>query len=214
MVLPCRVIEGKTSKLFDGLLTGSGTKCIDFTLDTADTILASLYVRSLTSGTIDVVVRTYTVTGESVDIITFPTLSAPTADLVLKKAATGLNNMQLCITHTGDAEVSIYGKGIATGEASVRILGASEGRASQQTVPSTPTVIVPSALVDRAGLVLKNNDTTKRMYIGFTSGEANTTSGYPISPGESIGIDMAAGVAIWGVAESGTIDVRILEANS
>lgn len=212
--VPCRVVLGKTLQIFDGQLTGSGETCIDFTLDDSDSLLASLYVRSVTSGTVSAVVYTVTVTGEKVAVITFPDITAPTTELLLKKAAVGLSNMQLCITHTGDAEVSVYGKGLTAGEASVRVLGASEIRTSQVNVGTSPTLLIPAALTDRAGMVIKHWSTSGVLYIAEGSPEAVLSTAYPMEAKEAMGIDVAAGVEIWAVADAGTIDVRILEANS
>lgn len=215
--LPCRVILGKTTKIFDGALSGSGEQCIDFVLDGSDSLLASLYVRSVTSGTVSAVVYTKSIDGEEVPVVTFPDITAPSTELLLKKAAVGLSNMKLCITHTGDAEVSVYGKGLNAGETSVRVLGASNGKVSQQDIlAGTAQVLVPSALTDRAGMVIKNNEPAGGtiLYIGYTIAETTVANGYPMSAGEAMGIDMAAGVEIYALAASGTIDVRIMEADS
>lgn len=212
--LPCRVILGKTTKIFDGQLTGSGTECIEFTLDDADSILASLYVRSVTSGTVSAVVYTQSISGEEVAVITFPDVTAPTSELLLKKAAVGLSNMKLCITHTGDAEVSVYGKGINTGEASVRVLGASSIKTSQIDATSSGTLLVPAALTDRAGMVVKNYSGTETLFLGETLAASVVGNGYPLSPGEAMGIDIAAGVELYGRSGGADIDVRILEADS
>jgi len=210
----CRVILGKTSIIFDGALTGTGETCIDFVLDSADSILVSLYVRSVSAGTVSATLYTKTLDGEEVAIISFPDITAPTTDLLLKKAAVGLSNMKLCISHTGDAEVSVYGKGIAIGEASVRLLGASEIKTSQVDIGNTASVLVPSALTDRAGMVIKNYSLVDTLFVAESLAKAISGTAYPMGPGEAMGVDVAAGVELYGISGGGTIDVRILEANS
>ena len=152
--------------------------------------------------------------GEEVPVITFPDITAPTSELLLKKAAVGLSNMKLCITHTGDAEVSVYGKGLTAGEASVRVLGASSIKTSQVDATSAGTLLVPAALTDRAGMVVKNYSGTATLYLGESLAASVAANGYPLSPGEAMGIDIAAGVELYGRSSGVDIDVRILEADS
>jgi len=51
-----------------------------------DSLLATLWVDSVASGTLDVSVYTLTDTGKEVLLFSFPTISAPSSSLLLKKA--------------------------------------------------------------------------------------------------------------------------------
>ena len=211
---PHRVVLGKTTPIYNGTVEGTGVYCQTFTVDDADSVLMSLYVKSLTSGTINVKIYTFTVTGEQKEIITFPEISAPTTELLLQKAALSLNNMLLEITHTGDAEISVYGKGLSAGQTSVVIDGATNARASQTDVSTTPIEVIPAALEARRGLILKNWSGGGTLYLGFTAAEAVLSNAWPVTLGNDVSMDVAAGQSVWAVADAGTIDVRIMEAGN
>lgn len=206
---------GKTGLVMSECPTAAGSKTVTFTTD-ADTILVSLYAESV-SGTLDVEVFTVGKDGQELSVISFPQLSAATSEILLKKAATTLDNIKVVATYSDAAKFDIRAKGLGVGELNARLLGASDGRTSQTDIPDTgATLIVPAAFTDRAGMVLKNFNAIggATLYIGFTAAEATVAAGYPIVAGESLGIDMAAGVAIYGISSSGDTDVRILEASS
>ena len=204
--------QGKEVQVLKATETGAGTKSVIFSVD-AETILVSLAVVS-TSG--DVNVNVYTQggdDGQELQIISFPTVSAPTTSLVMKKAAQTLQRVRVEVIYTGACQFNVRARGISGGAADVRILGASTASASQTTVGTSATTIVPAALTDRKGVVVKNNNTgTGTIYLGFTAGEASLTSGYPIGPQEALALDVDSGVAVYGIADTGTIDVRLLEA--
>jgi hypothetical protein len=207
-----RIGRSESHSLFNGELVGSGSRRVSFVLD-SDSLLVSLYVRTLTSGTLDVYVLTYTSPGEDVEIIRFPQITAPTTDLLLKKSADTMSNSILVIEYTGSCNLQVVGRGMGSGTTSARILGATELRASPAPVTTTPALLIPAALVDRAGIVIKNNTPNSILYIGFKLAEATTTIGYPMGGGECIGIDIEAGQEIYAVGST-SIDVRLIEATS
>ena len=90
--------------------------------------------------------------------------------------------------------------------------GAEEAKASQQDVTTgSPQVLIASSLTDRGGMVIKNYTRGTVLYIGFTPAETTLSSGYPIGELESLGLDVASGVTVYAVADTGTVDVRLLE---
>lgn len=207
--LPGALPQGKERLVIDEAPTAAGSNTIELGVD-ADTVIVSLFVTSV-SGDLDVSVKTKGGSG-TVEVIKFPTVSSPTADLLIRKAAAIMDRIQITATYTDAVDYEIRVRGVGTGEASVRILGANDATASQEDISTTAAVLVPAALTDRAGLIVKNNNSSGILYIGFTAAEATSANGYPVGAGESLGIDVAAGQEIYGVASSGTIDVRLMEA--
>ena len=193
--------------------SGAHTVTRTFTIE-ADSVLVSLFA-STVDAELDVTVSTYGKKGEEVDIITFPQLTAASSNLILRKAAATMSNIKITATYTGAATFEVRARGIGTGEASVRILAANEAKASQTDVGTSATLLVPAALNDRAGLVVKNNNFTagQTLYVGFALAEATAAVGYPLGPQEALGIDVAAGQEVYAIGTT-TIDVRIMEASS
>lgn len=202
--------RGKEFKLIDQTATQAGSVTESIGID-SDSVLVSLFVEQI-SGDLDVIVYTEVDTDQEVELFRFPTISAVTGSLLIRKAALSMDRVKIVCTYTAGCKFSVRVRGIGAGEASVRIEGQTNAQASQASISTSAGVIIPSDLDDRVGLVLKNNSTSGILYIGFTLGEATSGNGYPISPGESLGMDLAAGQSIYGLSSAGTIDVRILQA--
>ena len=206
---PGALPRGKERQVIAESPTAAGSKTVELGVD-ADTVIVSLFVSSV-SGDLDVSVDT--LGGDaSVQVISFPTVSSPTADLLIRKAAAIMDRIRITATYTDAVDYEVRVRGVGTGEASVKILGVNDATASQNDVSTTEEILVPASLTDRAGLILKNNSSTGILYIGFTVAETTAANGYPIGPGEALGIDVAAGQEIYGIASAGTIDVRLMEA--
>lgn len=203
---------GKVLPLLRQDVAEAGSWQITFQLD-ADTVLFSLWLGELQSGTFDVSVFTATKpdSGEETLIASFPQLTVASTDLLLRKAATALSTVIVRITATGPATFDIRAKGLGTGDASVRIEGAAVWSVGQVTVGTTPQIVVPASLADRSGLVIKNFS-TNFLYVAELAAKATTALGYPLGAGESLAFDLQAGQEIWGVANTGTVDVRSAQA--
>lgn len=203
--------QGKSIRISKEAHTIAGTKSWTLSTD-ADALLISLYVSSV-GGDLDVSI--YTQTEESKDLLvaSFPTISAPTANLLLKKAAQIINQIKVVATWTAAAEFEIYGRGVSAAESSVKILGSGNATASQSNVFGTPTLVIPAAITDRSGVVLKNNNGLggAAIYLGFSALEATLITGYPLNAQESLGLDIASGVEIYAISTAGTSDIRILQ---
>lgn len=74
----------------------------------SDSLLATLWVNSISSGTLDVSVYTLTDTGKEQLLFSFPTQSAPSTNLLLKMDGTGLQRFRIQATYTGVCDYEIY----------------------------------------------------------------------------------------------------------
>lgn len=202
------IAYGKTETILSLSATGSGTRSESFSIE-SDSVLVSLFAE-VVSGTLDVSVYTLTDDGKELGIINFPQLAAPTSELLLKKAAAAMSRIRVVATYSGATTFEVRARAIGAGESSVKILGASQAKASQLTVGTTPTLLFPISLQDRAGLIVKNNGSVI-LYVGYSAAEATPANGYPIAAGESLGIDVGSGATIYARAASGTVDVRLME---
>lgn len=205
------IAHGKTCTVLDLASTGgAGSQTVQASIE-SDSVLVSLYA-DVVSGTLDVTVYTLTEEGKETDIITFPTLSAPTGELVIKKAAVTMSRIKVVATYTGDSTFEVRARGIGIGETSVKVAGAEEAKASQKDiVTGSPQILIASSLTDRGGMVIKNYTGGTVLYVGFSPGETTLSAGYPIGSFESLGLDVASGVTVYALADTGTIDVRLLE---
>lgn len=89
--------------------------------------------------------------------------------------------------------------------------GVDTAKVTRTSVTTSATVLISAALTDRAGVIVKNTDASTTIYLGFTAGQATTSNGYPLTSGEAIGMDIAAGVSIYAASASGTVSVAIME---
>lgn len=205
--------SGQLVKLMDIDETGAGTYSQTYDIGT-EAMLASLYVES-TSGDIDVSITTHGPDGsKSTSAINFPTVSAPSTELLIKKAAIVLSKITVTVTFTAGCKFSLHGKGIQSGDASVSINKAASASASQNTMTTTAAAIISASINDRFGFVIRNFEAAgsgQILYVGFSLAEATVANGYPIPPGESMAMDLDSAVTVYGIVETGTVDVRILQ---
>lgn len=202
--------QGKTSPLLRVETPTTSTWEITFSLD-ADSVLFSLYVGSLSSGSLSVTAYTVADVGQEIQIVSFPTITGPTANLLLRKAAVSLSNVRVSVVSTGPVTLDLRARGISSGETSVKIDSAGSITTNQLTVGTTPLSLFASALTDRNGVVIRNWGNVT-LYIAETSAKATPALGYPIGGQESLGIDIQAGQVIYGAVASGSTDVRTMEA--
>jgi len=187
---------------------GAGTSQRDFIIQ-SDAVLATLSVDAIV-GTLDVTVLAV-VDDEELEVFSFPTISAP-VDLVLKRSGPTVSNLRVRATYTGICTYKVQCRAINSGSSDVKILGAAGFSVSQQTVGTVPFLLIPSALVDRSGLVLKNWSATQTVYIAESALKATTAIGYPLAPKDALAVDVTAGAEVWAVSDAAGADVRIGEA--
>lgn len=202
--------SGGQTRLVQEVTTGSGVTVKQGSVKT-DSLMVSLWVSSVTSGTLDLVVTTLTEEGKESEIIVFPQVSSGTASLLLKKAAVTLQRFKVTATYTGVCEYEVYVRAIeGAGEASVVIVGPANLSTSSATVTTTPGVLLAPTLTDRQGVALKNMSSTATIYVSEDQAKLPGDA-WPIGPGETWGLDVASGVTLYAVASAGSVNVRIAE---
>lgn len=190
---------------------GAGTTSKEGSIQ-SDSLVATLWVDSVSSGNLTVSVFTLTDTGKEIELFSFPVLTVGSINLLLKKAGVSLQRFRVQATYTGVCQYEVYIRAVeGAGESSVRILGSSSFRVEQVTLTTTAVALIPASLEDRQGVIIKNWSLGTNMYIAESEAKATALVGYPVAPRDNVTVDVQAGVAIWAVAESGTVDVRIGE---
>ena len=202
---------GKVILIMKESTSGAGSLSRVFTLD-SDTFQTSLFVSSI-SGSLTVTLSTITEEGKEKEVITYSNITSPSTQLDLKKAATAMGVIQARAVFTGACSFELRAKGLSNGQMSANIQSATTAKASQININGTPAILLPAALVDRKGVIIKNNGAgTHVLYLGFSEAQASTGTGYPLGKGEALALDVAPGAVIWAVSGNNTIDVRIIEA--
>lgn len=177
----------------------------------SDAALFLLWVDSVV-GTLEVEV--YGILDESnkeVLILSFPVVSAATTEIIQKRSGTIPTRLRVKVTHTGACSFDLSARAVSTGSSDTRILGGASLKVSRKTVNSSPTLLVPSSLVDRTAIAIKNWSTAGTIYVGETIAKANQNNGWPIGPKDALGLDIQAGVELYATAVDGPCDIRIIE---
>jgi hypothetical protein len=219
------LLQGHEFEIANEDLSAATENEYQFTVQ-SDTVLFSLQA-SVISGTLDVVVYTEgnseDTVGNRTPVVTFPTLSAPTSELILKKAASTMAKVRVVITTTGAATFILRARGISVGETTVRLAGSTAADNYGVLIDSTPRLLIPVALVDQNGISIVNNNPANggTLYVGFKSsittgstasvGSRDTDAATPVPPGGSIGLDVSAGLTVYGLSDGPDIDVRVLQ---
>lgn len=202
--------SGKTLLVFSETVQSAGSQSRIFTLD-SDTFQTSLFVASIT-GSLSITISTLTQEGREKEVISYDNITSASTQLDLRKAATAMGVVKVVAVYTGPCSFELRAKGLSSGETSAKILSANVAKASQITVYTSPVILLAAALSDRKGVIVKNNSNNGTLYVGFSQAQASSTVGYPLGKGEALSLDVGAGATLWGVASTGLIDVRIIEA--
>lgn len=185
-------------------------------------VLLSLFVQELT-GTLDVNVYTFTRAGEEKLIDTFPQITAPTTELLLRKQVEVHDHIRVEVITTGPAKYDIRAKGVEASLASVSIVGADAADNYGILMDTTPRLLIPVSLDGQSNISVVNANAAggATLYVGFKSsitatnaatiGVSDPNAATPVPPGGSIGLSVTAGLSVYGVASSGTVDVRIIQ---
>ena len=224
--------QGTQNRVIHETTAGAGVTTRDGSV-ISDSLLVSLWVDSIASGTLILQVYTLTEDGKQLLLYTFPTLSAPSSILTLSGPLPSLQRFQLVATYTGICQYEVYVRAVSTpagstvtianqpvdvtvvgGSFDVSIASPTDWMTQQVTVTSTPALLIASSLSDRQSLLVKNWDPTNTIYIAESLTNATSLVGYPLSARDGIAIDLAPGAAIYAVTASGTADVRIVQAGS
>lgn len=178
-----------------------------------DSLLATLWVDSVASGDLTVQIYTLTDTGKEFLLFTFPVVSAGTTNLLLKRASVSMQRFRIVATYTGACSYEIYVKAISGGgTGSSKILGASGWSVDQVDITPTPSLLIASALVDRAGILIKNWNATGNVFVAESTAKLLAGKGYPLAGRDALSMDIDSGNAVYAVADVATVDVRIVQA--
>lgn len=202
--------SGTQDRVIAETTTSSGVTSREGSVIT-DSLVATLFVESITSGDLTVEIFTLTDTGREVSLFAFPVISAGTTNLLLKKAGVTMQRFRVVATYSGECKYEVYVRAVnGIGESSVKILGSGSLETSAASVSTTPAVLIPSALVDRNGLSLLNYQGGGILYISEDITKLPAQA-WPVAPGGGWSLDINAGVTIYAVSSSGTLDVRIAQ---
>lgn len=190
--------------------TVAGSKELTIPLD-CEGVLVSLFV-SVISGTFNLDVYTDTEPGKTKAVQSFPTIGAPTSELVIKKVATVLGNLRLVATYTGACTYEIRVKGLSSGETSVKVIGASTWQTGQFTATTTPQLMIPSSINDRQGIAIKNWSTSTQVYLAESAAACQPSTAWPLAGRDGFTLDVTAGAEVWVRTASGTADIRLATA--
>lgn len=206
--------NGTQERFISEITLGAGSTRKDGVIQ-SDSLLATLYVNSIASGNLSVSVYTLTDIGKQDLLFTFPTVTGPTVDLLLKKSGISLARFLIVATYTGVVDYEVYVRAVdGAGESSTRILGSSNWKTEQATVTTSAALLIPSSLTDRNGILIKNWDALATIYVAESLVNATTGSGYPLGPRDAIAMDLSAGAEVYAVSDSSPADVRIVQSGT
>lgn len=208
MALTSPVQLNRTALVFELAADGAGVREEEFTIE-GETVLLSIEVDSVASG--DVMLEAFTKGDRDstpTSIVSFPTISGPTGQILMRKAAVSLSRVVVRLTTTGVSTLKVWVRPISLGETTVRIQGATGFTVTRSSV-TVPAALVSAGLSDRYSLCLKNIGPGV-LYIAETLAKATSLAGYPIGVGESLAFDLAAGVGLY-ASSSGTSEVALAE---
>ena len=150
--------------------------------------------------------------GKEILLFKFPTLTAPTVDLQLKKSGVSMARFIVRAEYSGVCRYEIYVRAIeGAGESNVKIVGAAELQTSAVTVTETPGVLIPSTLTDRTGISILNYQGAGVLFVSEDISKLPEQA-WPVPKGGGWSLDITAGVTLYAVSSSGDLDVRIAEA--
>lgn len=184
-----------------------------------DSVLTTLFVESLT-GSLNVDVYAITVggTGDStppheVLLYSFPTITSPTANLLVQTAAAVTKKLRIKATWTGPAKFDVQARAIDGGASKTQVITAGSIEMDQVTINSGPAqVLIPVSLVDEVGFLVKNwSSNGAVVYVAETAGKATTSKGFPLAPGDSFDVSVKAGQAYYATATIDGADLRIVK---
>jgi len=212
-----RLSGGNQAKMMDVSSTvgSSDTYVKEFNIE-SDAIAAGVWVNSAGAGA-SVTVNFYTLPEDDkpFPVINFTTITAPTSVLRFQKSAITLQRIRIEAVVVGDVDFQVYVRAInAAGEASTRLLGASNIEVSQEDVTNTAAIIIPADIVDRVGILMKNWSSSGTAYVAESQAKATASEGFPVGPKGTLMVNIESGTAIWAYSPDGPVDMRIIQATA
>lgn len=209
-----QISEGSTGIVLDVTPNEAGVSTKDFYFAVDDTVLLSLFVRSVTSGTLsvrmDLVRPDYTKT-----LIEFPTITGPAAEIMIKEASPATANLRVTATYTGPCNFVVTARGVPSTSGTVKTTsaGITAAAAKKFVVGTAPTEIISQVPV-RASVLITNNSSSAILYVGFSQEELTSGNGYPVQPGTGIELTVASGLTVFAASSESNTDVRTLHGGS
>lgn len=204
---------GRAEQVVRETTTGSGTTVRDGSI-LADSLLISVWIPSITSGDLTVTVYNLTDSGDEVELMTFPTISGPTTDIYLRKLKLSSPNYRVRAVYTGVCNYEIQAKAITgPGETSVIITGSDSWSVGQVTIGTVPQLLIPAAIQDRRGFIIRNFSTSGQViYIAESLAKASAGTGFPVPAGEVFAVDVASGAEVYAISSGSGADIRYAQA--
>jgi archaellum component FlaG (FlaF/FlaG flagellin family) len=185
----------------------------------SDSLLTTLFAEVLT-GTLDVAVYAITQGGPAdsapaheVQLYSFPTISAPSTDLLIQTAAATTARVRVKASWTGACKFDVQARAINGGTAKTQVVTANAVNTDQITINTgTPQVLVPAALVDNIGFQVRNwSSNGAIVYVSETQANAVPARGWPLGPGDVLSISVKGGQTWYASSTVDGADLRILE---
>lgn len=205
---------GKEIQVASTTVAAATSETYELSID-AEAVLISLFVNT-TAGDVDVSVLTEGATGHDIEVISFPTVSAPTTELLLRKSASVLRKIRVVVTTSDSATFEIRARGVSAGAASVTIEGSSNWQVTRSSVTASAAVLIAASLQDRRGILVENisdvSGSAGLIWVAETLAKATAGDGHPIRSGGNIAVDLQGGAELYAVSDGGTVAVSIIEA--
>lgn len=204
---------GRSEQIINETTTGAGSTVRDNSI-LADSLMVSIWVPDITSGTLQITVYNLTDSGAEVELMSFPVLTAPTSNTYLRKLKLSSPNFRIKAVYTGVCTYEVQAKAITgPGETSISLLGSSNWSVGQAMVGTSPQVLIPAAIQDRRGFIIRNFSTSGQVvYVAESAGNATASLGFPIPAGEVFTLDIASGAVVYIVSSASGADVRYAQA--
>lgn len=197
--------------------TGAGSADVSFDVQ-SDSLLTTLFAEVL-SGTLDVGVYAITQGGPAdtspaheVLLFSFPTVSAPTTDLLIQTAAATTARVRIKATWTGACKFDVQARAINGGTSKSIAVTTASIEMEQKTINAGPAqVLMTASIVNSVGFLVKNWSTNGAVvYVAETLAKATLGAGFPLAPGDSFDVSVRAGQTYYATASINGADLRII----
>lgn len=196
----------------------AGTADVSFDVQ-SDSLLTTLFAEVLV-GTLFVQVFALTQGGPAdstpaheVPLYSFPVLSAPTANLLIQKAAATTSRVRVKAIWTGACKFEVQARAINGGTSETSVVSANEVSVEQKLINAGPAqVLIPASLIDNIGFQMRNWSANGAIvYVAETQAKATPALGWPCAPGDVLSISVRGGQTWYASSNINGADIRILE---
>lgn len=177
----------------------------------ADGILLSVFVRSLV-GSLNITIYAVNSSGARSKLFTFPQINAATSEVILRTIGPTLSLIEVQCQYTGACDYELDARGVSLAEVSTKSVPSKSFLTGKVILGTLPVVLIPATTASRTAVLLKNLSNFGTIYIGGSLDEASLATGFPVGPGESFGVEIVGGQAIYAIGTHSGIDIRYMEA--